>query len=197
MFFFSNYDMIKKKHHHFSKKKQNKTYPHIHIHIHIQKKNIFFPSMNDESPFAPFQQGRMVTLYLEPILHAYTKSYMNVLTLDAMPEGPLADMVVHTTFPKLSPFQTIPAYTASPFPSCTHVLCRYRGGGGGFNKARGDQYMFAEDIPSVFGYLRNHGYTIETDLTKLTFDSSIDVGRARDRSSGGRRRMVCMLSYNP
>ena len=58
-----------------------------------------------ESPFAKHGTGSTFVLYLEPILNPYFKAYQNVITLDRMPNGVLADMVNVVDLPKMSPFQ--------------------------------------------------------------------------------------------
>jgi hypothetical protein len=151
-----------------------------------------------ESPFDSPPNGSsstMVALYLEPILHSLSKQYVNVLTVSAIPAGPIKEMVTHMNAPRLSPLHAFPPATFSPFGNCTYVLCRYPGGAGirnGGNYANG--YMFAEDIPNVYNYLLQNGYRIEERLTHMSFDSPVNMG-ARDRSIGGRRRLVCMFSY--
>jgi len=77
---------------------------------------------------SPFTKSKTFVLYLEPLLNTYYKSYQNVITLNCLPSGPLADMVVQIDMPKLSPFQSAAAY-ASPFyngSNCRWVLLRYR-----------------------------------------------------------------------
>ena len=137
------------------------------------------------SPFSSSSQS--VILYLEPFLNTYFKTYQNILTVSAIPSGPLKNMVFRMQFTKLSSFQT-----SSPFScdSCSFVLGRYT------NSVRMndyDSFMYADDIPSVLSYLQTNGYTIDTSLTTMLQKSEIRVG---GDGCYGNRRMVCMFSYN-
>ncbi len=92
-----------------------------------------------------------IALYLEPILDPRTKEYINVLTLDTYPEGPLRDLVKQQRLPSLSEFK------APNQEKCKYTLM--------------DEdkvcYLTKSDIPYMFSYLRTNGYTIDRDLSKL------------------------------
>ena len=130
-----------------------------------------------ESPFSKFGSGSTFVLYLEPILNPYYKAYQNIITLDKMPNGPLADMVSMVNLPRLSPFQEAGVFSNPSFGrgilggSCAHVLLRYPKKSCGINWKTIDNFMGADDIPSVLGYLRANGYIVDTDLTKMIFKS--------------------------
>jgi len=152
-----------------------------------------------ESPFAKHGQGSGSTfvLYLEPILNSYFQTYQNVITLDRMPDGPLADMVNVVDLPKLSPFQEAGVFSSPNFGrggSCVHVLLRYRKSSGLFSWKNSDIFMGADDIPSVLGYLKANGYTIDTDLTKMMFKSRVEVGGVSDKRFSGDRKVICFVS---
>jgi hypothetical protein len=149
-----------------------------------------------ESPFAKHGSGSTFVLYLEPILNPYFKAYQNVITLDRMPTGPLADMVTVVDLPKMSPFQE--AGTGFGFGrglvgSCVNVLLRYRKSSGLFSWKNTDIFMGADDIPSVLGYLRCNGYTMDTDLTRMLFESRVEVGGVSDKRFSGHRKVICMV----
>lgn len=149
-----------------------------------------------DSPFTTANSS--VILYLEPYLNTYFKSYQNIITLSSMPSGPLSNLVSTISSPKLSPF-----HDHSPFfsSSCTYVLMRYpcsgAGAGGRYSAKNPDYFMGADDIPSVFSYLQQNGYTIDTSLTKMLFKSKINIGGPNDSSSSGNRKMICMIQYSP
>lgn len=150
-----------------------------------------------ESPFA--NTNSSVVMYLEPYLNSYYKSYQNIITFSDMPTGPLADMVSMISAPKLSPFQQSSPFTSN-VNNCMYVLLRYpksQGGGrvGSGALKRSDIFMGAEDIPSVFGYLRTHGYSIDTELTKMMNKSRIEIGGVSDVRYSGDRKMICMFSF--
>jgi hypothetical protein len=144
-----------------------------------------------ESPFAKHSAGSTFVLYLEPILNPYLKSYQNVITLDRMPTGVLADMVALVNLPKLSPFQEA---GLGFIGSCVHVLLRYPKSCGLFSWKNSDIFMGADDIPSVLGYLRCNGYVVDTDLTKMMFKSRIEVGGVSEKRFSGDRKVICFVS---
>jgi len=146
---------------------------------------------------SPFSKTNTFVLYLEPLLNTYYQSYQNVITLNCLPPGPLAEMVMQIDMPKLSPFQSAAAY-ASPFYNgcnCRWVLLRYPKsiiggvGSGAFKNA--DSFMGADDIPAVLGYLIDHGYTVDTALTKMLYQSRVEIGGV---SLSGDRKMIAMIT---
>ena len=145
-----------------------------------------------ESPFAKHSAGSTFVLYLEPILNPYLKTYQNVITLDRMPSGVLADMVSLVNLPKLSPFQE--AGLGFIGRSCVHVLMRYPKDSGLFNWKNSDIFMGADDIPSVLGFLKANGYVVDTELTKMMFKSRVEVGGVSERRFSGDRRVICFVS---
>jgi len=142
--------------------------------------------MDSESPFET--QNNMIILYLEPILDPYQNTYLNVLTLSGIPNGPLSKITRQINTPKLSPFQTS-SNIMSPFPTCMYILMRYP------NKTMTNNWMFEDDIPSVFSYLQQNNYTIETSLTKLMTKNNITSNNAQTRFSGN-RKTIFMFSYS-
>ena len=158
----------------------------------------------NESPFYPSggESGSFV-LYLEPILNPYYQSYQNIITLNVMPPGPLSEMVTMINVPKLSPFQAAAAY-ASPFytgENCIFVLLRYKRsklggvGSGAFKNA--ESFMGADDIPAVFSYLLKKGYTIDTSLSKMMYQSRVEIGGVSDSRLSGDRKMIAMVTRFP
>lgn len=151
---------------------------------------------NTDSPF--YNNSSMtIVMYIEPFLNTFYKTYQNIITLSSMPTGPLSNMVSIIPSPKLSPFQNTSPFSNNP-NNCLYVLLRYpknssRGSGNSAIKFR-DSFMFAEDIPSVFSYLRTNGYIIDTDLTKMMNKSRISIGGVADNRLSGDRKMICMFS---
>lgn len=148
-----------------------------------------------ESPF----ENTTCALYLEPMLNTYYQSYQDVLTLSAVPNGPLANMVRHVNVPKLSPFQSMSAFSPPPISrtsssgTCLYILSRYPCQPANIKNA--DSFMYASDIPNVFGYLESNGYKILDQLTSMTFRGQIDVAAASPGAFNGKRRLVCMFRY--
>ena len=126
-----------------------------------------------ESPFYPkgnCNEQIITTVYLEPILDSYSKTYMNVITFSSIPAGPLKEMVKMFSLPKLSPFIDMPSNNNIRNDigfGCTYVLLKFSKQYYGSIVKDANSYMTADDIPAFFSYLSTHGYLIKTDLTKM------------------------------
>lgn len=120
-------------------------------------------------------------LYLEPFLNTYYQTYQNIITLNTMPEGPLGKMVTLMNTPKLSPYQVLDPNQIFNC-NCKYVLPRYPTG------IYKNAYAFlgSEDIPMVLGFLISSGYTIETSLTEMLFQSRVVSNQ----------KIICMVTYN-
>lgn len=144
-----------------------------------------------ESPFDSVNSS-VVAIYLEPMLNPYYRCYQDILTVSNMPAGPLVQMVARIGVPKLSEFQSASAFSPPPTArstysrTCLFALCRYPvNQSGGLNRKSGDAYMYAADVPNVFGYLENNGYRI----------MDAGFGEVSPGEFRGRRRLVCMCKY--
>lgn len=147
-----------------------------------------------ESPFYPSGSTASTTsgsftLYLEPILDSYSQTYRQVITLSSMPPGPLASMVKIMSLPKLSPFVSYTNNQSELGFGCSYILMRYPNSHSHPNKKTFD-YMYSEDIPAVFSYLTNNGYTIDNSITKMMNGSRILVG-----SGSNDKRLICFVSF--
>ena len=147
------------------------------------------------SPFDSNVPNRSIVMYLEPILNSFYQTYQNVITLSAVPQGPLQSMVSPFHPPKLSPFQEVSPFSRGGF-NCVYVLWRYPSGSNSRSGKNTDNFMTADDIPSVFSYLAANGYTIDTSLTKMLAQSRVDVGGPATSRLSGDRKMVCMFTWN-
>lgn len=92
----------------------------------------------------------LVSLTLEPILT--NNEYHDVLTIDHVPSGPIIDMVRQLRTQDLSIFEQ-----GTKRPPCKYVLIH----------PTDNQYLTKEDIPFIFSYLLENGYTVDTQMTKL------------------------------
>ena len=134
--------------------------------------------------FTVSYENTSFALYLEPIRNTYHKKYQNIITLSAVPTGPLARMVKQIRPAKLSEFQPVVG------ERCIYALTRYTCG---YNIKDERAYMGAHDLPYIYGYLAANGYQVDTRLTKMTFQSSIDIG-SDPYTQEGTRKLICMVS---
>lgn len=146
-----------------------------------------------ESPFTNTNTKTFI-LYLEPYLNTYYKAYQNIITLNSMPFGPISNMVTTLSTPKLSTFQTVSDFNNNPF-NCTHVLLRYPVNSGKNPLKCSDYFLGADDIPSVFSYLVENRYKIDTDVTKMLYKSPVTIGGVSDSRLSGNRKMIAIISY--
>ena len=68
---------------------------------------------------------KTVVMYLEPMRNEYWRTYQDVITFSAPPDGPVGKMVKAVRPPKLSSFKTRSAWAPPPGMDCTYSLMRY------------------------------------------------------------------------
>ena len=147
---------------------------------------------------SPFDNQTTCTLYLEPMLNSYYQSYQNILTVSNIPPGPLASLIQRINSPKLSPFQSMSAFSLPPVSRsaysqiCMLALSRYPNTT--FNTKSADNYMYAADIPNVIGYLESNGYKIMADITNLSYKGPVDYASPLP-GEFRRRKLIFMFRY--
>ena len=135
---------------------------------------------------SPFESSNVITMYLEPVLNEYYRTYQNIITFSAMPKGPLETLVAHINTPPLSEFKTFSVWNANDlYPRCKYVLLRYPKNSIRSSIKNGRNYMFAEDVPNIYGYLESHGYKI--------LDFPRDAIWTRELEP---KKRVCMFTIN-
>jgi hypothetical protein len=96
-------------------------------------------------------------LSVEPYLNQYQKQYQNILAINNMPSGPLAERIVHINPPKLSPFTDFNTHRCN---QCIYAIrhdC----------PSAHNEYATLEDVPDTLNYLVSNGYKIDHDTTRL------------------------------
>jgi hypothetical protein len=161
------------------------------------------------SPFDPNAPSSTFVLYLEPILNTYYQTYQSVISVSQMPKGPLKQMISKINPPKCSEFQSASPFYSNPTygrgvgagsAGCVLVLLRYplgRGGISGYSALvkNAGMVLGPDDIPSLFSYLREHEYRIDTCFTSMLQDSDVDLGGPATSRMSGNRRMIAMVHY--
>jgi len=130
---------------------------------------------------------KTVSLFSQPYLDQYNQCYKNIVTINLPPQGPLADLVRKVNFPKLSPFKQDTA--CSPIKQCGLALVSL---GGYFNSGckNGNDLMVVDEIPNLISILISNGYTVDTSITKMFYQSDIQF----DTNTGN--KLICMVTYN-
>ena len=125
----------------------------------------------DESPF---QQISAYTLTIEPYLNTFSKQYENIIVIDKMPVGPLGQLVSRFRASRLSPFD-------DPHDSqncCKFAIRR--------NYRKDNEFLTADDIPSLLAYLSTNGYSINSEITKIVQKTNYNK----------RKSFVCVFYYS-
>jgi|TARA_B100001057_G_C22471746_1_gene802940 hypothetical protein len=117
----------------------------------------------------------MYTLKVLPYLDEYNKKYKQIITVNSMPSGELSNYVKKVNFPKLSPFKE--NTSCSSYKCCNYVICDFN------NKSK---FMCVDDIPSLFTFLYENNYTINTELTKILTKGDVKLTD----------KVLCLFSYN-
>lgn len=116
--------------------------------------------------------SKTFTIFGQPYLDRFQQCYINILTINNIPAGPLGEKVIKIQTPPLSEFK-IPG-PCCPLPVCTLALKSFQHGG----------IMREEDIPYLFSYLLSNGYTINEPLTKLLTKNDTE-----------NKRTICFVAY--
>ena len=120
------------------------------------------------------------TIIAQPYLDTYNKNYINILTLNVVPQGPLSQFVRRIQFPQLSPYQQ--KYQQNNCGNdCGLALVKL---GGCYT---GNNLMTPNELPDLFSFLTSNGYQIETQLTNLMNQSEVKIS--------DNRRVVCAATY--
>jgi hypothetical protein len=119
---------------------------------------------------SPFDNITGNAIYLEPILDPISQEYKIIITLDAVPSGPLSTLVFPIRTPELSIFSSRHREI-----TCKYMLSRY---------TTSKCFMHEDDIPAIFAYLQQNGYTIDKNLTKLYQDKTAKP-----------RVVICIFTY--
>jgi hypothetical protein len=131
--------------------------------------------------------AKTVALFSQPYLDTYNKCYKNIVVVNLMPEGPLADIVRFTNFPPLSEFKT--PGPCSPIKQCGYALMSLGGCNMGCGKF-GEDLMVVDEVPYLISYMAMNGYTIDTSITKMFNTSEIRF----DTNTGN--KLICFATYH-
>jgi len=159
---------------------KNKTYASrkrtFNVHTNLNR------GSQPEKPF----ESKTVSLFSQPYLDTYNKCYKNIVVVNLIPQGPLADIVRFTNFPPLSEFKTQGA--CSPMKQCGYALMSLGGCNTGCGKF-GEDLMVVDEIPDLISYLVSNGYSVDTSITKMFNQSEIRF----DTNVGN--KLICFITY--
>jgi len=132
-------------------------------------------------------QAKTVSLFSQPYLDTLNQCYKNIVVINLMPQGPLADIVKFARFPPLSEFKT--PGPCSPMKDCGYALMSLGGDYGGCCSRGGCDLMVVDEVPDLISYLVSNNYTVDTSITKMFNTSDI-----RFNNTNG-NKLICFVTY--
>ncbi len=123
----------------------------------------------------------MVALYSlqsMPYYDSARQEYGNILTINKPAEGPLKSITKQLRLNKLSPFET--RNNLCPRPSCVIGITQIN---------NSSELMCIDNLPDLFEFLINNGYTIDSSITKILQKSNVNI----QGNTGG--NLICMIQY--
>jgi hypothetical protein len=130
--------------------------------------------------------AKTITLFSQPYLDKYNQCYKNIVTINLVPQGPLAQFVRRIQFPPLSEFK-------QPGP-CSHIkncgLALVSLNENYLCAKNGSNLMIVDEVPDLMSFLMINGYKIDTSLTKM-FNTS-DIRFQTENAN----KLICLVTYN-
>lgn len=140
-------------------------------------------------PPAPLITSKTISLFSQPYLDTYNQCYKNIVVINLIPQGPLAQYVKLVKFPPLSEFKQ--SGPCSLLKQCGYALlsfnsCEYSCSSNKF----GNDLMVVDEVPNLISYLVSNGYSVDTSITKMFNNSDIRF----DTNIGN--KLICFITYN-
>ena len=132
----------------------------------------------------PNQAAKTVTLFSQPFLDTYNQCYKNIVTINLIPQGPLAQFVRKVQFPPLSQFKQ--PGPCSRINNCGLALTGLNNMG---NKGCSG-FMVVDEVPNLLSFLMSNGYSINTSITKMLNTSDIRF------ETENANKLICVVTYN-
>lgn len=108
------------------------------------------------------------TLTSQPYLDEYNKCYKNIITINTIPQGPLAKFVRNLKLPRLSPFQV--EGPCNPIEKCTLAVTNFLPNIN-INNRNCSHLLTPNEMPDLISFLLSNGYQIETQITKMMYQN--------------------------
>lgn len=128
------------------------------------------------------RMAKTFSLFSQPYLDTCNECYKNIVVINVIPDGPLADLVRFVKFPPLSEFKQ--PGPCSPLKQCGYALLSLG------TRGCGEDLMVVDEVPDLISYLVSNGYSIDTNITKMFNTSEIRF----DTNTGN--KLICFVTYN-
>lgn len=119
------------------------------------------------------------TLSTRSYLDPHRKCYKNIIVINMIPEGPLHVLTRRMKLEKLSPFKT-QDMGCSQNNICNYVIQSIH---------NNQELMCLQELPTLFTYLNENGYTINTRVTSMIHDNNIQLNTETSN------KIICFLNY--
>lgn len=141
--------------------------------------------------------SKTYTLTSQVYLDRFSQTYKNIIMINDIPEGPLKYFVRKINIPPLSPFQKDQRdqrqYSSQ---KCGLALTTFLNKNMDFDISinacinigrNNDCFMITDEIPDLFLFLSEYGYTIDTSITTMMNLSEVKLTN---------RNIICFFKYN-
>ena len=136
----------------------------------------------------PNQAAKTVTLFSQPFLDTYNQCYKNIVTINLIPQGPLAQFFRKVQFPPLSQFKQ--PGPCSRINNCGLALTTLNNiFYNNLNKGCSG-FMIVDEVPNLLSFLMTNGYSINTSITKMLNTSDIRF------ETENANKIICVVTYN-
>ena len=132
----------------------------------------------------PNQAAKTVTLFSQPFLDTYNQCYKNIVTINLIPQGPLAQFVRKVQFPPLSQFKQ--PGPCSRINNCGLALTALNN----ICKKGCSGFMVVDEVPNLLSFLLSNGYSVNTSITKMLNTSDIRF------ETENANKIICVVTYN-
>ena len=131
--------------------------------------------------------SKTVSLFSRPYLDTYNQCYKNIVTINLLPQGPLAKFVRRTQLPVLSEFKQ--PGPCNRLEKCCLALTSINNDYDCCNK-NGSNLMVVDEVPNLISFLLTNGYTVDTSITKMFNQSDIRF------QTDNENKLICFITYN-
>jgi hypothetical protein len=134
------------------------------------------------------QASKTVSLFSRPYLDTYNQCYKNIITINLMPQGPLAKFVRKVQLPILSEFKQ--PGPCNRLEKCCLGLISINDGCCNERNKNGSNLMVVDEVPNLISFLVSNGYSVDTSITKMFNQSDIRFQTENEN------KLICFITYN-
>lgn len=133
-----------------------------------------------------------ISLFSQPYYDTSSQCYLNIVTMNLPPQGPLNKLTRRIKLNPLSEFKESSNCTRLQTCGLGLLSLRFLDGFVGYNNPRSCcDLMTVDEVPDLFTFLLSNGYTINTSITKMMNQSSI---RYKTNNSN---EFIALITYQP